>query len=328
MDGVRKAAASRVATIIEESRASEVERFLDHLRHERRSSAHTIRSYRTELERLQQHLGTANTEPRAPETEQSSTEQPPWGSVDTDSLRNFLAKRATTLDRRSLGHSVSVLRSFFSWLRRTGRNPSNPARVLGIPRHARTLPRHLPEEAIHRLFPPDPDHHSLREARDHALLEMLYGSGLRAAEAAGLDWADLDLDRKRAHIHLGKGGRDRVVPITAAAVRALRALAACLRCTQAASTGATPVFHGRPGLRLTTRTVGRIVAARLAAAGLPHLGPHALRHSCATHLLDDGADLRAIQDLLGHASLSTTERYTHVSLARLRSTYERCHPRA
>ena len=405
-------------------REREVDLFLDHLRVERRSSPHTLRSYRAELSRLCQFLEgdpepppglaaealprdpattparsraagraggvagspahnpavgvvhrlgdakagaararlagakagvaaeksigapTARTEanrnrgaaretgsPVVPATpargpRRGEARETPWSAVGTDELRAFLAARSATLERRSLGHTVSVLRSFFSWMRRTARHPANPARVLGIPRHPRTLPRHLPEDALARLFRGDGAHRDTREARDQALLEVLYGSGLRAAEATTLDWSDVDLTQRRAHIRQGKGGRDRVVPLTAAAAAALRALAACLRGAGQSASGRAPVFHGRPGLRLTTRSVGRIVGGRLREAGLPELGPHALRHSCATHLLDDGADLRSIQELLGHSSLSTTERYTHVSLARLRSTYERCHPRA
>ena len=342
-------------------RRGEIDLFLEHLRVERRSSPHTLRSYRAELSRLLLFLegdpeaaaGPGPDAPRATRTglsrrrrtanepelrvapaapargaRRDATRETPWSAVGTDELRAFLAARSATLERRSLGHTVSVLRSFFSWLRRTARHPANPARVLGIPRHPRTLPRHLPEDTLARLFRSEGAHRDTREARDQALLEVLYGSGLRAAEATTLDWSDVDLTQRRAHIRQGKGGRDRVVPLTGAASAALRALAACLRGTGQTASGRAPVFHGRPGQRLTTRSVGRIVGARLREAGLPALGPHALRHSCATHLLDHGADLRSIQELLGHSSLSTTERYTHVSLARLRSTYERCHPRA
>jgi integrase/recombinase XerC len=164
-----------------------------------------------------------------------------------------------------------------------------------------------------------------RTARDLALVEILYGSGLRAGEAVGLDWRDVALAQGQVHVRAGKGGKDRIVPLTSAARAALRALGAVSR---RASGGASPVFVGSRGTRLAVRSVGRIVARAMRDAGVAEVNPHALRHSCATHLLDDGADLRSIQELLGHASLSTTQRYTHVSLKQLRQAYQRFHPRA
>ncbi|MEO2166760.1 MAG: tyrosine-type recombinase/integrase, partial [bacterium] len=153
------------------------------------------------------------------------------------------------------------------------------------------------------------------------------GSGLRASEAVGLDWRDADLRRGLVHIREGKGGKDRIVPFSRPAAEALRRLRAILD-TQGGTPAKSPVFRNLRGTRLSPRSVGRIVQVWLDRSGFPHVTPHALRHSCATHLLDSGADLRSIQDLLGHASLATTQRYTHVSLGQLRRVYDDCHPRA
>jgi integrase/recombinase XerC len=284
--------------------------YLRHLRVERRSSPHTLRAYAKELDRLRLAC--------APEPID-------WGGISPDALRAFLADRATAVGRRSVGRTVAVLRSFFAFLRRRGSISVNPAAALGSPRFAKALPRYVAEKDLDGLFAGLTPGSSVRAARDAALLEMLYGSGLRASEVVALDWRDVDTAERRAHVRGGKGGKDRIVPISRPAAQALGILAAQLF-------GAGPpsgaVLRNSRGTRLNVRSVGRIVAAALEAAGLPPVNPHALRHSCATHLLDGGADLRSIQEILGHASLSTTQRYTHVSLARLRSAYSRFHPRA
>lgn len=286
-----------------------VEAYLRHLRVERRASPHTLRAYRTELGRLSGALGDGCN----------------WTKVQSDDLRRVLADRAGEVGRRSLARSVAVLRSFFAFLKRRGHIAVNPASGIGSPRFTRSLPRYVAEPDLARLFRSLPLARDPQSLRDRALIELLYGGGLRASEVVGLSWPDVSLDQRRAHVRGGKGGKDRVVPLGGAAIEALRALAA------AGASGARAdraVFCNRRGARLSVRSVGRIVAQALVRAGLPPVNPHALRHSCATHLLDHGADLRSIQELLGHASLATTERYTHVSLARLRAAYARYHPRA
>ncbi len=282
--------------------------FLDWLRVSRRASPHTLRAYRGELARLRSFLG----------------ESRPWREVGLDDLRAFLAERSLRVGPRSLGRTVAALRSFFAYLRREGLRPDDPASLLAAPRFPRTLPRYLPEREVARLLDeraPVPD---ARSARDRALLELLYGSGLRASEAVSLDWADLSLGERLAHVRQGKGARDRVVPLTRASCEALSRLAALT----GEADRAGPVFRNTRGGRLAARSVGRLLERALARVGLPPLNPHALRHSCATHLLDAGADLRSIQELLGHARLATTQRYTHVSTRKLRETHRRFHPRA
>jgi integrase/recombinase XerC len=290
--------------LVEEAAADAVRAFAEHLRVERRVSPHTLRAYETELERVRGALG-----------------DPDWAAVAVDDLRRFLKERAGDVGRRSLGRTVAVLRSFFAWLRREGRIERDPASRLAAPRFPRELPRYLSESAVAKLLDERNAVPDERAARDRALLELLYGSGLRASEAVGLDWRDVALAERQAHVRGGKGGKDRYVPLSRPSSEAL----ALLRSVARAPSGA--VFRNARGTRLTVRSVARILHHRLAGAGLPEVNPHALRHSCATHMLDHGADLRSIQDLLGHASLATTQRYTHVSLAQLRTAHRRFHPR-
>lgn len=295
----------------------DVHDFLVHLGTERRSSDHTLRAYRAEIDRLTTHL-----------TSQVDVEAAiDWNSLTTDDLRRFLSLRAETVGRRSVGRTVSVLKSFFGYLRRMGKIDRNPADPLKVPKYPKALPRALPEATLSAAFEPRISGDGLRDLRNLALLEVLYGSGLRASESVGLDWRDLDPHRATLHIRGGKGGKDRVVPTTHAAVETLQSLRLA-QGTTGATAGNTAIFLNFRGNRLHVRSVGRIVGDFLDQAGLPHVTPHALRHSCATHLLDSGADLRSIQDLLGHASLATTQKYTHVSLGKLRLVYDDCHPRA
>ena len=289
--------------------------YLRELEVQRRCSPHTLRAYGRELGRL-----------RASLLENDSGGRVDWTAVSTDDLRRFLADRGEQVGRRTLGRTVSTVRSFFSYLRRVGLAEQNPASGLGVPKFPRSLPRYLSESDLERLFAHEdvPDEAT---ARDLALLELLYGSGLRASEAVGLDWKDAALDDRRIHVRSGKGNRDRIVPMSRAARRALQRLAAVQISTGKDRGKGRPILRNQRGGRLAVRSVGRIVRAALEKAGLPPMNPHALRHSCATHLLDHGADLRSIQDLLGHASLTTTQKYTHVSLSHLRSTHRRFHPR-
>ena len=241
--------------------------------------------------------------------------------VDRTLLRRYVAHLSTRrYAKRSIARKVSALRRYFRWAARTGRIAVDPSSNLSAPRGEGRLPRVLRQEELSVLLDAprgaalagDP---AVR-ARDDAVLELLYGSGLRVGELCSLDPGDLDLDRARATVW-GKGGKQRVLPLSEPAVVALQAWLSH-RPDQAA------LFVNRRGHRLTPRDVRRLLDRR--ASSPTH--PHALRHTFATHLLDGGADLRAVQELLGHADLSTTQRYTHVSRERLRSVYEATHPRA
>lgn len=243
------------------------------------------------------------------------------GGVDRVLLRRYVAHlSARRYAKRSIARKVAALRRYFRWVARTGRIPADPSINLSAPRGEGRLPRVLRQDELSVLLDaPGPaalGGDPVVRMRDDAVLELLYGSGLRVGELCSLNPTDLDLERARATVW-GKGGKQRVVPLSEPAVAALRAWLAHR------PEPAVLFVNGR-GHRLTPRDVRRVLDRR--AVSPTH--PHALRHTFATHLLDGGADLRVVQELLGHADLSTTQRYTHVSRERLRLVYEATHPRA
>ena len=220
------------------------------------------------------------------------------------------------------------MRSFFRFGQREGWTKSNPAKPLRNPRKARSLPHFLSSEEIERLLAAPPTDEPLG-LRDRAILEVLYSAGLRVSELAGLNDGDLDLAGGVLRVR-GKGKRERVSPVGSFATRALQNWLDVRKLSSREAAGAhAPVFVNRFGRRLTTRSIGRLLEKYLKQTGLDQrTTPHTLRHSFATHLLDRGADIRSVQELLGHKSLVTTQIYTHVSTAGLRAVYERAHPRA
>ncbi len=246
-------------------------------------------------------------------------------------MRSYLAAlHRAGLKNRSIARHLSTLRSFFRWACREGELEKNPARGLLSPRVPRSLPRAMTLADTESLLGA-----SAAEAvpeREKALFELLYATGLRVSEAAGLDLEDVDLSSRLARV-LGKGSKERIVPFGEQAEDALRAYlpvrAALCAGAAASRESGEALFVNRRGGRLTTRSMARLLKRRLAAAGLPQdISPHALRHTFATHLLQAGADLRSIQELLGHASLSTTQKYTHLDAARLAEVYRSAHPKA
>jgi integrase/recombinase XerC len=252
------------------------------------------------------------------------------GDVQRTTVRRYLAYLATRgFARRTIARRASALRRYFGWARRIGALTTDPTAGLSAPRGEARLPRVLHPDELRSLLdesrsrgPSGRD--GARELRDMALLELLYGSGLRVAEAAALDVDDLDLAQSRVRVW-GKGSKQRVVPLSEPTTDALRRWLADGR--RELATDASPaaaVFLNLRGRRLTPRDARRVLDRR--AAVPTH--PHALRHTFATHLLDGGADLRVVQELLGHADLATTQRYTHVSKERLRSVFDATHPRA
>lgn len=251
------------------------------------------------------------------------------GAVDRLVLRRYLAHLAAEgYARRSMARKASALRRYFRWAHRQGAVAADPSAGLSAPRGEGRLPRVLQQDELNVLLDAPPrrcqDDPAPVRARDDAVLEVLYGSGLRVGELCSLDAPDLDLRRGRAVVW-GKGGKQRAVPLGEAAVEALqRWLEQRDGLPASDEDGAAALFRNGRGRRLTPRDVRRILDRR---ADRP-THPHALRHTFATHLLDGGADLRAVQELLGHADLATTQRYTHVSRERLRSVYDATHPRA
>ncbi len=294
-----------------------VTRFLQYLRVERNASDYTIKSYREDFDALAEYLADAEGGLPAP------------GDIGTAVLRGYIAAVSdagyakTTVARR-----LASLRSFFRFGQREGWAKTNPAKPLRNPRKARSLPHFLSSEEIERLLSA-PSAGEPMGLRDRAILEVLYSAGLRVGELAGLNSSDLDLSGNMLRVR-GKGRRERIAPIGSFAIHALRQWLAVRKLSAREKTGPeAPLFVNKFGSRLTTRSVGRMLEKHLKATGLDHrTTPHTLRHSFATHLLDRGADIRSVQELLGHKSLVTTQIYTHVSTAGLRAVYEKAHPRA
>ncbi|HEX6273694.1 MAG TPA: tyrosine recombinase XerC [Polyangiaceae bacterium] len=296
-------------------------RFRDHLGHERRVSPHTLLAYGRDLDELAAFV----TERRGrPATK---------ADLDKLTLRSWLGELARRVSPTSLARKLSSVRAFFAWLEREGLASDNPAALLKSPKLRRKLPKflsadHAAEVVEAPLSAPGAEAERLRDA---AMLEMLYGSGLRVSELVGLDLDHLALEREEVRV-LGKGRKERLVPIGSKARAALHtylARRAELRHPRTGLQDERSLFLGRHGTRLGVRRVQTLVQRYGAlGAGRGDLHPHALRHTCATHLLEGGADLRAIQELLGHTSLSTTQRYTHVSLDQLLAVYDRAHPMA
>jgi len=301
-------------------------RFLEHLAGERALSPHTVRAYAGDLDRFVEFLAVEYWS-RAPETIE-------LGAIDAVAVRSFLAALARDHGRRSQGRALSALRTFFRWAGRVGEAAANPAQRVHTPKAPQTLPRHLRPGEIEALLAAPSGNEPMAQ-RDRAILELLYATGLRVAELVGLDWRDLDL-KERVLRAIGKGDRERMVPFGRPAQAALRAwrdgwatLRHRLVAARRHASSDEPLFVNLRGERLTDRSVRRIVDRYVAATATAHgVHPHTLRHTFATHLLEAGADLRAIQELLGHRSLSTTQRYTHVDIARLQTVYRDAHPRA
>lgn len=298
----------------------EAAEFLRHLEHERQLSPNTIAAYRRDLEDLEGFL-----------TGYYGTPDWAWSDVDRLTLRSFLGWcDRRDLARRTIARKLSSARGFFRFLHREERLPSNPARGIRTPRGERPLPKPVPRadlDALFSLAEEEARANTLAGTRALALLELLYGSGLRLAEVHGMNLEDLDYVGERVKVR-GKGRKERIVPLTGSAVGALRRYEP-RRVEAGASSGRGPVLVNQHGKRVSRRTIQRTVQRLLEAAGeRGGTGVHALRHSFATHLLDAGADLMAVKELLGHASLSTTRIYTHTSKERLRGVYRSAHPRA
>ena len=294
-----------------------IARFLRHLEAERGTSPHTIKSYRADLVALAQYL------------EDGACRAPDPASITTHELRGYVsALHEAGYAKASISRNLAAVRSFFRFGQREGWAKSNPARALRNPRKGRHLPHCLSDAEVGRLLAAPPSDEPLA-LRDRAILETLYSAGLRVSELVGMNDGDLDLAEGVLRVR-GKGRRERLAPIGSFAAGALRAWLAARKLHAKEPTGReAPVFTNRFGRRLTTRSVGRMLEKYLKQTGLDErTSPHTLRHSFATHLLDRGADIRSVQELLGHKSLVTTQIYTHVSTANLRAAYERAHPRA
>lgn len=300
-----------------------VARYLAHLAEERAVSPHTVRAYAGDLGRFTAFLATEFLDKSVAEVRPDE--------VDALAVRSFLAYLARgAVGRRSQGRALSAIRSLFRFACREGALATNPAAAIRTPKHPKHLPRHLRPGEIENLIE-QPEGGDALALRDRAFLELLYASGLRVGELVSLDWADLDLAGRVLRV-LGKGGKERMVPFghpAAAALQAWRKANAALLPPAEDEADADAVFRNARGGRLTDRSVRRLLDRYAESANLPPgVHPHTLRHTFATHLLEGGADLRAIQELLGHSSLGTTQKYTHLEIERLLTVYREGHPRA
>jgi integrase/recombinase XerC len=295
----------------------EIELYMEHLRAERHASPHTLRSYRGDLTELSAFLAAA-------ERGGARRRQVGVSRVSIEDLRAYAAQKLASSSRATVSRKVAAVRGFFAFLAASGRIRRNPATQLVAPKVEKRLPVFLPIDDTERLLNGLPSGEAWAE-RDRAILETLYSAGLRVSELVGLDWDQIDLENECLRV-FGKGRKERIVPIGEVALDSLRAYRERRR---ALGIDSAAVFVNRRGGRLTARSVARFVKRYVLASGTPvAASPHSLRHSFATHLLNQGADLRAIQELLGHASLSTTQRYTHVNLDHLMKAYDDAHPRA
>lgn len=289
-----------------------------HLVAERNLTPHSVRAYLGDVSALLAHAASLGHED--------------VGDLDLRTLRSWLARQQTLgAARTTLARRATAARVFTAWLHRTGRCPQDPGAALASPRAHRTLPPVLRRDET-RLLLDAAAEHAVADGpvgtRDLAVLELLYATGIRVGELCGLDVDDLD-DQRRVVRVLGKGRKERVVPYGLPARWALDAWLATGRSTLARPGSGAALFVGVRGGRLDQRAVRSLVHTRIAEVpGAPDLSPHGLRHTAATHLLEGGADLRSVQELLGHSSLATTQLYTHVSADRLRAAYLLAHPRA
>ena len=286
-----------------------VEKFRNYLTAERDASPHTLRNYKKDLELLRKSIG-----------------ERPWEQVDLLTLRQFVAEqRSAGLSKVTIARRVATIRSFFRFLQREGYVPTSPALGLIRPKQDRHLPSFLSVEETSRLMEA-PQGDTFAAARDRAILETLYSTGLRVSELVALKVRDVDLIGGTLRT-IGKGRKERMVPMGSYSIQAIRAYLKALTADQ--SEPERPLFQNQRHGRLTDRSVRRILNRYLLQVSVARrISPHSLRHSFATHLLDRGADLRSVQELLGHSSLTTTQIYTHVTTERLKKVYESAHPRA
>jgi integrase/recombinase XerC len=302
-----------------------IEQFLEHLRYERNVSSHTIRNYSSDLEQFLDFLAPAD-----PKTGKRRT--PEVSTIDHLTIREWLASLHTAQKRKaSIARKLAALRTFFQFLVREGMLELNPAKLVATPKLEKKLPKHLSiEEAVR--FIESPDLETDLGKRDRAMLELMYATGVRVAELTTLNLPDVDFRNQLVRV-TGKRRKQRIVPFGDPAGVAIKNYLDVrdkfLLNTPILKRDDAALFLNYQGTRITTRSVGRMVEKYIRiCAGMHNISPHALRHSFATHLLDSGADLRDIQELLGHARLSTTQVYTHVSMEKLIQVYDKAHPKA
>jgi integrase/recombinase XerC len=296
-----------------------VKAFCKYLSLNRSVSRHTVRAYESDLTQFLQHVAT---------NARIKTADLTPAALDRFAIRRFLSTvNAKGQSRGTAARKLAAIRTFLRYLRREEAISGDPGSLVRTPKREVRIPVHLSEEEMTRLLDA-PDSDDPLGRRDKAIVELFYASGLRLSELAGLDLDDVNLSRKMTRV-LGKGGKERLVPFNSTTAAALRAyLRDRDKLLGDARRDHDALFVNYRGGRLTVRSIDRLVRRYATASTRPEVSPHALRHSFATHLLQRGADLRAIQELLGHSRLSTTQRYTHLDAAQLRDVYRKSHPRA
>jgi tyrosine recombinase XerC len=291
----------------------ELREFLDHLRHERNVSTHTLGAYRRDLTQLQGYLA----------ERRSSLKQ-----VNNITIRGFMAARHELGDKKStLARKLSSIRAFFQYCVKRNWLENNPARMVSTPKQDRPVPPFLSEDEMRRLLEL-PEGSLPMDLRDRAILEMLYATGIRVSELVGMDCEDVNWGERLIRVR-GKGKKERLVPFGAAAEKSLRRYIDKRYLFNKGRVEERPLFINKGGSRLSARSVQRMVDKYIRKTAVErNISPHALRHSFATHLLGRGADLRVIQELLGHESLATTQKYTHLDVKKLLEVYRKSHPRS
>lgn len=324
--------------------ASLIEQFVNYLRFERHFSPYTARCYRADLRQFTEYLagdtqstgGSVSSDGGDTEPFQDETVQTRIKQADAMTIRGFLSHLDTFgYSTATIARKIATLRSFYKWMNKRGTIDQNPMLLIRTPKQTKRLPKAITVDQVEKLLSM-PNNHDTLGARDRAILETLYSTGVRVSELVDMNRNDLDQVAQTLHIR-GKGKKERIVPLGSYAMAANRHYLTLLEpdprfagLRQRSQTEPIiPLFVNKNGGRLSSRSVRRKLDKYLAAAGLEStISPHTLRHSFATHLLDNGADLRSVQELLGHQSLSTTQIYTHLSTARLRDSYDQAHPRA
>ncbi len=303
--------------------SSLMDRYARFLQVECNVSPHTLRNYLSDLAQFEVFV---HTQQGCQDNAEVAVE-----AINHHTIRAFLAHLRQHNRKSSIGRKLSTLKGFFRYLIREGVLEKDPSLGIATPKKDKPLPIYLPVDDMFRLLDA-PTKDTAASLRDQALLEVLYSCGLRVSELVGMNWENVDATLEVVWVK-GKGNKERIVPIGKRALTALQRYRACVpelvKGKPQAGRDQGPVFLNSRGGRLTTRSVARFIGKYVKQSGiLLKASPHSLRHSFATHLLDAGADLRAIQELLGHVSLSTTQKYTHVSLDQLMQVYDKAHPRA
>ncbi len=301
-----------------------IEQFIEYLRNQKRYSLHTIRNYQIDLRQFSEFV--ALREARS-EGENSDAG---IGMIDSQVIRTYLGSLYGRFRRSTIARKLSAVRSFFLFLERKGLTKWNPAADIATPKLEKYMPTYLLVDEVFRLLE-RPEREKPLGLRDLAILEVLYSCGFRVSELEALTISSIDFDERLVRV-IGKGDKERIVPIGRQALQAVRNYLEAtqyLRRRNVYISRGEPLFINFRGGALSGRSIGRIIKKYAIESGLTaDVSPHSMRHTFATHLLDGGADLRAVQELLGHESLSTTQKYTHVSLDRLMEVYDKAHPRS